>query len=62
MFIFITGHRLPDAVEKELNLTFHESVESSKVCDVVVLSTQKPNIFLMRMINKMKKGAYIVNC
>ena len=59
-------HRLPDAVEKELNLTFHESVESMvKVCDVVTINCplhpETEHLFDETMINKMKKGAYIVN-
>merc|ERR1712070_80740 len=57
---------LPDRVEKELNLTFHESVESMvKVCDVVTINCplhpETENLFDDAMISKMKKGAYIVN-
>ena len=53
-------------VEKELNLTFHESVESMvKVCDVVTINCplhpETENLFDDAMISKMKKGAYIVN-
>merc|ERR1712093_452031 len=60
------GWKLPDAVEKELNLTFHESVESMvKVCDVVTINCplhpETENLFDDEMIGKMKKGAYIVN-
>merc|ERR1712093_785727 len=60
------GWKLPDAVEKELNLTFHESVESMvKVCDVVTINCplhpETENLFDDAMIGKMKKGAYIVN-
>ena len=55
-----------DSVEKELNLTFHESVESMvKVCDVVTINCplhpETENLFNKNMISKMKKGAYIVN-
>ena len=36
---YFDRHKLPDSVEKELNLTFHESVESLvKVCDVVTIN------------------------
>ena len=36
---YFDRHRLPDSVEKELNLTFHETVESMvKVCDVVTIN------------------------
>ena len=63
---YFDRHRLPDSVEKELNLTFHESVESMvKVCDVVTINCplhpETENLFDKNMINKMKKGAYIVN-
>ena len=36
---YFDRHRLPESVEKELNLTFHETVESMvKVCDVVTIN------------------------
>jgi len=63
---YFDRHKLPDSVEKELNLTFHESVESLvKVCDVVTINCplhpETENLFNKSLINKMKKGAYIVN-
>ena len=63
---YFDRHRLPEKVEKELNLTFHESVESMvKVCDVVTINCplhpETEHLFDEKMINKMKKGAYIVN-
>ena len=63
---YFDRHRLPGTVEKELNLTFHESVESMvKVCDVVTINCplhpETEHLFDEKMINKMKKGAYIVN-
>ena len=63
---YFDRHRLPDSVEKELNLTFHDSVESMvKVCDVVTINCplhpETEHLFDEKMINKMKKGAYIVN-
>jgi len=63
---YFDRHRLPDSVEKELNLTFHDSVESMvKVCDVVTINCplhpETEHLFDETMINKMKKGAYIVN-
>ena len=63
---YFDRHKLPDSVEKELNLTFHESVESMvKVCDVVTINCplhpETENLFNKDMISKMKKGAYIVN-
>ncbi len=59
-------HRLPPEVEKELNLTFHLNVESLvKVCDVVTINCplhpETENLFNETLINKMKRGAYIVN-
>ncbi len=63
---YFDRHKLPDSVEKELNLTFHNSVESMvKVCDVVTINCplhpETENLFNKDMISKMKKGAYIVN-
>jgi formate dehydrogenase len=59
-------HRLPPEVEKELNLTFHPNVESLvKVCDVVTINCplhpETENLFNEALINKMKRGAYLVN-
>ena len=63
---YFDRHKLPESVEKVLNLTFHESVESMvKVCDVVTINCplhpETENLFDDEMISKMKKGAYIVN-
>ena len=63
---YFDRHRLPEEVEKELNLTFHESVESMiKVCDVVTINCplhpETEHMFNDEMIGKMKRGAYIVN-
>ncbi len=63
---YFDRHRLPKSVEQELNLTFHSSVESMvKVCDVVTINCplhpETENLFNKNLINKMKKGAYIVN-
>src|SRR5712671_5519886 len=59
-------HRLPEAVEKELNLTWHPNVEDMvKVCDVVTIDCplypETEHLFNTAMISKMKRGAYIVN-
>src|SRR5882762_2716870 len=59
-------HRLPAAVEKELDLTFHPNVESMvRVCDVVTINCplhpETENMFNVQLISKMKRGAYIVN-
>ena len=63
---YFDRHKLPDSVEKDLNLTFHESVESLvKVCDVVTINCplhpETENLFDDQLISKMKKGAYIIN-
>ena len=59
-------HRLPENVEKELNLTHHPNVESMvRVCDVVTihapLHPETENLFNDVLIGKMKRGAYLVN-
>ncbi len=59
-------HRLPTAVEEELGLTFHPTVESLvKVCDVVTINAplhpETENLFNDRLIGMMKRGSYIVN-
>ena len=59
-------HRLPPEVEKELNLTFHPNVGSLvKVCDVVTINCplhpETENLFNETLINKMKRGAFLVN-
>jgi len=59
-------HRLPADVEKELDLTFHDNVESMvKVCDVVTINAplhpKTENLFDDNMISKMKRGAFLVN-
>ncbi len=63
---YFDRHRLSTEVEKELNLTFHETVESMvAVCDVVTINCplhpETENLFDSEMISKMKKGAYIIN-
>lgn len=59
-------HRLPEEVEKELNLTYHADVESMvKVCDVVTINCPlhpgTEHMFNDELLAKMKRGAYIVN-
>ena len=59
-------HRLSEEVEAELNLTYHDSVESLvAVCDVVNISCplhpKTEHLFNDEMVGKMKRGAYIVN-
>jgi formate dehydrogenase len=59
-------HRLPEKVEKELNVTYHPNVESMvRVCDVVTINAplhpETENLFNDALIGKMKRGAYLVN-
>ena len=59
-------HRLPGDVERELGVTFHESVESLvEVCDVVTINAplhpETEHLFDDVLIGRMKRGAYLVN-
>jgi formate dehydrogenase len=63
---YFDRHRLPQAVEKELNLAWHPTVEDMvKVCDVVTINCplhpETEHLFDEKMLSKMKRGAYIVN-
>jgi formate dehydrogenase len=59
-------HRLPPETEQELGVTFHESVESLvQACDVVTINAplhpETENLFDAEMLDKMKRGAYLIN-
>ena len=59
-------YRLPESVEKDLNLTYHKDVDSLvKNCDVVSihcpLHPETEHMFNDDLISKMRKGSYIVN-
>ena len=59
-------HRLPEDVEKELDLTYHPNAESMvRVCDVVTINAplhpETEHLFNDALIGKMKRGAYLVN-
>jgi formate dehydrogenase len=59
-------HRLPDEVEEELGVTYHESPESLvRVCDVVTINAplhpETEGLFDDALIGQMKRGAYLVN-
>lgn len=63
---YFDRHRLPESVEKELNLTWHDSVESMvKVVDIVTINCplhpETEHLFDDAMIAKMKRGSYIIN-
>ncbi|MGH8166835.1 MAG: NAD-dependent formate dehydrogenase [Woeseiaceae bacterium] len=59
-------HRLPTEVEAELELTFHETVESlMSACDVLSihcpLHPETEHLIDGKMLGKMRRGSYIVN-
>jgi formate dehydrogenase len=59
-------HRLPAETERELNLSWHDTVEEMvRVCDVVTINCplhpETENLFDEAMIARMKRGAYLVN-
>ena len=59
-------HRLPESVEKELNLTYHPTVEAMiKICDVVTINCplhpETEGMFNDALLGKMKRGAYLIN-
>jgi len=59
-------HRLPDSVEEELGLTFHQNAASMvPVCDVVTINAplhpETEGLFDDALIGTMKRGAYLVN-
>ena len=63
---YMDRHRLPEEVEHELGLTFHETVESLvSVCDVINISCplhpETEHMFNDELIAKCKKGAYVIN-
>ena len=63
---YMDRHRLPESVEQELGLTFHETVESLvSICNVINISCplhpETEHMFNDELISKCKKGAYIIN-
>src|ERR1044072_4257654 len=59
-------HRLPAAVEEELGVSWHDSVEDMVAqCDVVTINCplhpETENLFDAAIIGRMKRGAYLVN-
>lgn len=63
---YMDRHRLPESVEKELNLTYHSTLESlAKVCDVVTLNCplhpETEHMVNEKTLKFFKRGAYIVN-
>jgi formate dehydrogenase len=63
---YFDRQRLPEAVEKELDLAWHPTVEDMvKICDVVTINAplypQTENLFDEALLSKMKRGAYLVD-
>jgi formate dehydrogenase len=59
-------HHLDPAIEEELGLTYHESVEDMVgVCDVVTINAplhpETEHMFNDAMFARMKRGAYLIN-
>jgi len=59
-------HRLPEDVERDLGLTFHETAEEMvRVCDVVTINaplhSETEHLFDDDLLGKMKRGAYLIN-
>lgn len=63
---YLDRHRLPAAVEKELGVTHHSSLESlTRVCDVVTLNCplhpETENMINAKTLANFKRGAYLIN-
>jgi len=59
-------HRLPEDVERELNVTYHPSTaDMVPVCDVVTINAplhpETEGLFNDELIATMKRGAYLIN-
>ncbi len=63
---YMDRHRLPESVEKELNVTHHENLQSlASVCDVVSLHCplypETEHMINTKTLGYFKKGAYLIN-
>ena len=63
---YLDRHRLPESVEKELNLTHHTSLESlTRICDAVTLNCplhpETEHMINDKSLKNFKRGAYLVN-
>jgi formate dehydrogenase len=63
---YFDKHRLPEAVERELNLQYHPSpADMVPNCDVVTINAplhpETQNLFDDELISKMRRGAYLIN-
>src|ERR1700723_3668923 len=63
---YTARHRSPKAIEDELGLTFHATAEEmAEVCDVISIHAPlypaTEHLFNEKVLNKMKRGSYLVN-
>jgi formate dehydrogenase len=63
---YTAPHRSPKAIEDELGLTFHTTAgEMARVCDVITIHAPlypaTEHLFNANILNKMKRGSYLVN-
>lgn len=63
---YMDRHRLPESVERELNLTHHTNLESlTRVCDVVTLNCplhpETEHMINADSLRQFKRGAYLIN-
>jgi formate dehydrogenase len=63
---YFDRHRLPADIEKELGVTWHDTVEDMvKVCDVITINaplhSETEHLFNDALLAKMRRGAYLVN-
>ncbi|MDQ1024564.1 lactate dehydrogenase-like 2-hydroxyacid dehydrogenase [Streptomyces umbrinus] len=59
-------HRLPEDIERELGLTFHETAaDMVPHCDVVTINAplhpETEGLFGDKLLGQMKRGAYLIN-
>ena len=63
---YFDRHRLPAEVERELNLTYHESAQDlAPACDVVTINAplhpETQGLFDDALLSTMRRGAYLIN-
>jgi formate dehydrogenase len=63
---YTARHRSPKAIEDELGLTYHATAEEmAEVCDVISIHAPlypaTEHLFNAKVLNKMKRGSYLVN-
>lgn len=63
---YMDRHRLPEAIEKELNLTHHSTLKSlTEACDVVTLNCplhpETEHMINRDTLKDFKRGAYLIN-